>query len=81
MGLVEPVDEKWTVGQLSVGVDEANGLILVTAEELVADSVEIDPQDRRTRTCWPWLEAAEWTRPTSLRRRGSCRAPSCPRIW
>ncbi|MCB1271858.1 MAG: DUF3090 domain-containing protein [Microthrixaceae bacterium] len=43
VGLVEPVEEQWTVGQLSVGVDEDNGLILVTAEELVVDSVDPDP--------------------------------------
>lgn len=60
VGLVEPVDEKWTVGQLSVGVDEANGLILVTAEELVADSVEIDPQDEEDEDLLAQLlEAAE----------------------
>ncbi|MFV0315604.1 MAG: DUF3090 family protein [Microthrixaceae bacterium] len=50
VGLVEPVEEQWTVGQLSVGVDEANGRILVTAEELVAqeillDDVELDDPD------------------------------------
>lgn len=45
VGLVEPVTEQWTVGQLSVGVDEANGRILVTAEELVADSLEMESDD------------------------------------
>lgn len=42
VGLVEPVEEEWVVGQLSVGVDEANGRILVTAEELVAEEIDIE---------------------------------------
>ena len=25
VGIIEPVQEQWTVGQLSVGVDEVNG--------------------------------------------------------
>ncbi len=45
VGLVEPVTEHWTIGQLSVGVDEANGRILVTAEELVAESFEVEDED------------------------------------
>lgn len=48
VGLVEPVEEQWVVGQLSVGVDEENGLILVTAEEVVTETIEgdddIDPE-------------------------------------
>ncbi len=44
VGLVEPVQEVWTVGQLSVGVDEANGQILVTAEELVAEELDMDEE-------------------------------------
>ncbi len=31
VGFIEPVQERWAVGQLSVGVDEVNGRILVTA--------------------------------------------------
>ncbi|MCP4433953.1 MAG: DUF3090 family protein [Actinomycetia bacterium] len=42
VGLVEPVEERWAVGQLSVGVDEVNGRILVTAEELLVEQVEIE---------------------------------------
>lgn len=42
VGLVEPVEPAWTVGQLSVGVDETTGRILVTAEELDATSFEIE---------------------------------------
>lgn len=42
VGLVEPVQERWAVGQLSVGVDEVNGRILVTAEELVVEEVDIE---------------------------------------
>jgi uncharacterized repeat protein (TIGR03847 family) len=45
VGLVEPVEEQWAVGQLSVGVDEVNGRIRVTAEELVAEEVDIDGGD------------------------------------
>lgn len=45
VGLVEPVTEQWTVGQLSVGVDEENGLIMVTADELPVDPVEVDDAD------------------------------------
>ena len=42
VGLVEPVQEAWVVGQLSVGVDEANGRILVTAEEMVTGDFEVE---------------------------------------
>jgi uncharacterized repeat protein (TIGR03847 family) len=42
VGMVEPVEEEWTVGQLSVGVDETNGRILVTAEELLVEQLEIE---------------------------------------
>lgn len=42
VGLVEPVDEAFVVGQLSVGVDEANGRILVTAEELVVEELDVE---------------------------------------
>ncbi|MCZ7631210.1 MAG: DUF3090 family protein [Microthrixaceae bacterium] len=45
VGLVEPVTEQWTVGQLSVGVDEENGLIMVTADELTVDELEVDHAD------------------------------------
>lgn len=45
VGLVEPVTEQWTVGQLSVGVDEVNGMIMVTADELTADSFGTDDED------------------------------------
>lgn len=37
-GLIEPVVPIWTVGQISVGVDESNGSVLVTLEEFRADS-------------------------------------------
>ena len=42
VGLVEPIDESWTVGQLSVGVDEESGRIMVSAEELIMDSFEVE---------------------------------------
>jgi uncharacterized repeat protein (TIGR03847 family) len=42
VGLVEPVESEWVVGQLSVGVDEMNGRILVTAEELIAGDFEVE---------------------------------------
>lgn len=45
VGMIEPVQEQWTIGQLSVGVDEVNGKILVTAEELLVEQVEIDGDD------------------------------------
>ena len=45
VGIIEPVEAQWTVGQLSVGVDEVNGRILVTAEELLVEQVEIDGGD------------------------------------
>jgi uncharacterized repeat protein (TIGR03847 family) len=45
VGIIEPVQEQWTVGQLSVGVDEVNGRILVTAEELLVEQVEIEGGD------------------------------------
>lgn len=39
-GLIEPVSPEWIVGTLSVGVDEEAHVIIVTAEELVADDDE-----------------------------------------
>lgn len=42
VGLVEPVQEAWVVGQLSVGVDEENGRILLTAEEMVTGDFEVE---------------------------------------
>lgn len=36
-GLIEPVLPEWVVGTLSVGVDESEGVIVVTAEELVPE--------------------------------------------
>lgn len=59
VGLVEPVQEQWTVGQLSVGVDEDNGRILVTAEELVAEQVEIDSDELEETDIDSLLQTAE----------------------
>jgi uncharacterized repeat protein (TIGR03847 family) len=42
VGMLEPVEAAWTVGQLSVGVDEEAGRILVTAEELVVGTFEVE---------------------------------------
>lgn len=41
-GLIEPVDPQWIVGTISVGVDEASGVIQVTTEELVPEELELD---------------------------------------
>jgi len=40
-GLIEPVTPEWVVGTISVGVDEANGVIQVTTEELVPEELEL----------------------------------------
>jgi uncharacterized repeat protein (TIGR03847 family) len=40
-GLIEPVTPEWIVGTISVGVDESNGSIQVTTEELLPEEVEI----------------------------------------
>lgn len=40
-GLIEPVVPEWIVGTISVGVDETNGVIQVTTEELLPDEVEV----------------------------------------
>jgi uncharacterized repeat protein (TIGR03847 family) len=42
VGMVEPVAAAWTVGQLSVGVDEETGRIMVTAEELIVGTFEVE---------------------------------------
>jgi uncharacterized repeat protein (TIGR03847 family) len=39
-GLIEPVVPEWIVGTISVGVDETNGVIQVTTEELLVDDAE-----------------------------------------
>ncbi len=36
-GLIEPVNPIWTVGSISVGIDESTGSVLVTAEEFRPD--------------------------------------------
>lgn len=59
VGLVEPVSEQWTVGQLSVGVDEANGRIMVTAAELSAESLEIDDPEADPDLVAQLIEAVE----------------------
>jgi uncharacterized repeat protein (TIGR03847 family) len=41
VGLLEPVEPAWTVGQLSVGVDEETGRLMVTAEELIVGTFEV----------------------------------------
>lgn len=41
-GLIEPVVPEWIVGTISVGVDEVNGVIQVTTEELVPEELEVD---------------------------------------
>lgn len=40
-GVIEPVVPEWVVGTISVGVDEANGVIQVTTEELVPEELEL----------------------------------------
>jgi uncharacterized repeat protein (TIGR03847 family) len=40
-GLIEPVSPEWIVGQISVGVDESNGSIQVTTDELLPEEIEI----------------------------------------
>ena len=60
VGLVEPVEEDWVIGQLSVGVDEVNGRILGTAEELVAEQLDIEAgPDVADEDVEALLEAAE----------------------
>lgn len=44
-GIIEPVVPVWTVGSLSVGIDEENQSILVTAEEFQLDADEDDDYD------------------------------------
>lgn len=41
-GLIEPVQPEWVVGTISVGVDETNGVIQVTTEELVPEELDLD---------------------------------------
>ncbi len=40
-GLIEPVVPEWIVGTISVGVDEASGVIQVTTEELAPEEIEV----------------------------------------
>jgi uncharacterized repeat protein (TIGR03847 family) len=40
-GLIEPVVPEWIVGTISVGVDEATGVIQVTTEELLPEELEL----------------------------------------
>jgi uncharacterized repeat protein (TIGR03847 family) len=40
-GLIEPVVPEWIVGTISVGVDEASGVIQVTTEELTPEEIEV----------------------------------------
>ena len=49
------------MGQLSVGVDEANGRILVTAEELVAEELEMgdDTEDLDPELLATLMQAAD----------------------
>jgi uncharacterized repeat protein (TIGR03847 family) len=47
-GLIEPVVPEWIVGTISVGVDEANGVIQVTTEELVPDEIELELDEDMT---------------------------------
>jgi uncharacterized repeat protein (TIGR03847 family) len=44
-GLIEPVSAEWVVGTISVGVDEANGVIQVTTEELMAEELALELDD------------------------------------
>lgn len=45
-GLIEPVTAEFVVGTISVGVDEAKGMIHVTTEELSSDEIELSlPED------------------------------------
>ena len=47
-GLIEPVVPEWIIGTISVGVDEATGVIQVTTEELVPEEIEIVIDDELT---------------------------------
>lgn len=61
-GLIEPVTPEWVVGSLSVGVDEDEGLIFVTAEEFVADDdvdLDVDLDDERIDELLSEPDAAE----------------------
>lgn len=50
-GLIEPVVPEWIVGTISVGVDESNGVIQVTTEELRPEELledelfDVDPDE------------------------------------
>lgn len=44
-GLIEPVTAEFVVGTISVGVDEVNGVIHVTTEELEVDELELTLPD------------------------------------
>lgn len=43
--LMEPVDERWVVGQIAVGVDEADGEIVLIVEELSPFDESLDEDD------------------------------------
>lgn len=47
-GLIEPVTPEWIVGNISVGVDEVNGSIEITTDELVPEEIEIVVGDELT---------------------------------
>lgn len=47
-GLIEPVVPEWIVGTISVGVDEASGVIQVTTEELAPEEIEVVVDDELT---------------------------------
>ncbi|MFN7150573.1 MAG: DUF3090 family protein [Microthrixaceae bacterium] len=47
-GLIEPVVPEWIVGTISVGVDEASGVIQVTTEELTPEEIELVVDDELT---------------------------------
>lgn len=47
-GLIEPVTPEWIVGTISVGVDESNGSIQVTTEELLPEEIDVVVGDELT---------------------------------
>lgn len=40
--LIDPIQPVWTVGQISIGVDEADSRVVLVVEELVAEDLEGD---------------------------------------
>lgn len=45
LGLREPTDEEWIVGQIAVGVDENDAEVVIVVDELVPEAEETDDED------------------------------------